>query len=100
MHPEPHHEKNTGMAIVAYLLFFVPLLTDAKHDPFVKYHVHQGFVLFLGWIALSIVSSMLPILGILHLGLLVLLVIGIMNAMHGKMEPLPLIGQYATHFKF
>ncbi|GAF91940.1 unnamed protein product, partial [marine sediment metagenome] len=40
-------EKNTGMAIVAYILFFIPLLTDAKNDPFVKYHVKQGLSLFL-----------------------------------------------------
>jgi uncharacterized membrane protein len=100
MHPEPHHEKNTGMAVVAYIIFFVPLLTDAKNDPFVKYHVHQGFVLFLGWVALSIVSSMVWMLSILHLGLLVLMVLGIMNALHGKQEPLPLIGQFASRFHF
>jgi len=44
-------EKNTGMAIVAYILFFIPLLTDAKKDPFVKYHVKQGLVIFLAWIS-------------------------------------------------
>ena len=40
--------KNTTMAIIAYIIFFVPLLTgDAKKDSFVKYHVKQGLVLFL-----------------------------------------------------
>ncbi|HOE15288.1 MAG TPA: hypothetical protein PLH82_01145 [Candidatus Paceibacterota bacterium] len=43
-------EKNTGMAILAYILFFIPLLTDSKKDPFVKYHVKQGLVLFIGGI--------------------------------------------------
>jgi uncharacterized membrane protein len=95
----PH--KNTGMAIVAYLIFFLPLLTEAKDDPYVKYHVNQGFVLFLVWLAVSILSWIPPIMfvgWILHLGLLVFLVIGILNAAQGKEEPLPLIGQFASHF--
>jgi uncharacterized membrane protein len=100
-------KKNTTMAIIAYILFFIPLLTgDAKKDPFVKYHVKQGLVLFLLAVALSIVSSILPyyfwwsINGLLNLGMLVLLIIGIMNAANGKQEPLPLIGQFADVFKF
>lgn len=100
MHPEPHKDKNTGMAVVAYILFFVPLLTDAKNDPFVKYHVKQGLVLFLAWAVVSVVSMVIWILNILHLGLLVFFVLGILNALHGKEKPLPLIGQYASHFKF
>ena len=88
------------MAIVAYILFFVPLLTDAKNDPFVKYHVKQGLVLFLAWVAVSVASMIIWMLSILNIGLLVLLVLGILNAVHGKEEPLPLIGQYSSHFKF
>ncbi|MBP6855591.1 MAG: hypothetical protein KBC26_01280 [Candidatus Pacebacteria bacterium] len=38
-HKSEEHKKNIAMAIVAYILFFIPLLTDAKNDPFVKYHV-------------------------------------------------------------
>lgn len=53
-------EKNTGMAIVAYIIFFIPLLTEAKNDPFVKYHVKQGLVLFIGWVIVWIISSILP----------------------------------------
>ena len=41
-------KKNTTMAVIAYIIFFVPLLTgDAQKDAFVKYHVKQGLVLFL-----------------------------------------------------
>lgn len=93
-------QKNTGMAIVAYLIFFIPLLTESKNDPFVKFHVKQGLVLFLAWIALTI-FSMVPVIGwvlgpILSLGLLVLMVIGILNAVNGESKELPLIGQYAA----
>jgi len=93
-------QKNTGMAVVAYLIFFVPLLTEAKDDPFVKFHVKQGLVLFLAWIVLTI-FSMVPVIGwvlgpILSLGLLILMVIGILNAVNGETKELPLIGQYAS----
>ncbi len=96
-------QKNTGMAIVAYILFFVPLLTDAKNDPFVKYHVKQGLVLFISYFVVAFVS-VIPVLGIigwlLHLVLLVLLIMGIMNAAKGEQKPLPVIGQFADQFKF
>lgn len=102
--PSPK-EKNIGMAIVAYLLFFVPLLTEAKNDPFVKYHVKQGLVLFLSWVVLSVVGWILPwflawIRIFLSLGLVVLLIIGIMNAAKGEQKPLPLIGKIGEQFKF
>ncbi len=95
---------NTAMAIIAYIIFFVPLLTDARDDPFVKYHVKQGLVLFLSWVVVSFVVSMISFLyviaWILHLALLVLLVIGIMHAVNGERRPLPVIGKFAEHFKF
>ncbi len=100
-------EQNTTMAVIAYIIFFVPLFTDAKNDSFVKYHVHQGFVLFLSFLAVSILSRLLmmtfmiwPIISLLNIGLFILLVIGILNAVGGKQKPLPLIGQFASKFKF
>ena len=96
-------EKNVGMAIVAYFIFFVPLLTDSKDDPFVKFHVKQGLVLFLGWVAVSFISQITFIAffaGILNLAILVLLVIGVMNAAGSKKTPLPLVGHLADNFNF
>lgn len=97
----PHEQgkgKNIGMAVVAYILFFIPLLTDAKNDPFVKYHVKQGLVLFITWFIVAAISW-LPMVylfsWVLHVGLFVLFVIGVMNAVQGKEAPLPLIGQFA-----
>jgi uncharacterized membrane protein len=92
------------MAVVAYILFFVPLLTDAKKDPFVKYHVKQGLVLFIAWVVVCVIDWILSyhlwfISTILSLGLLVLLILGIKNALDGKQEPLPLIGQWGEKFK-
>jgi uncharacterized membrane protein len=99
--------KNTAMAVIAYIIFFIPLLTgDAKKDPFVKYHTKQGLVLFLLVVALNIVNWILPfymwytINWILNLGELVLLIIGISNAVGGKQQPLPVIGKFSDYFKF
>lgn len=100
-HPE-HTGKNIGMAVVAYILFFVPLLTEAKNDPFVKYHVKQGLVLFITWFIVMVIAW-LPMVymfsWILHIGLFVLFIIGIMNAVNGKEAPLPLIGHLADKIK-
>jgi uncharacterized membrane protein len=104
--PSPSTGKNTTMAAIAYIIFFVPLLTDAKDDPFVKFHVKQGLLLVILGLAVSIVNTILgriPFVGwlvalALGIGLFALWVIGIMNALNGKQEPLPLIGQYAEQY--
>ncbi len=97
-------EKNIGMAVVAYIIFFIPLLTDAKDDPFVKYHVHQGFVLFIASIAVSIISFIFPFLFMLtiigQIGIMVLAIIGIANAINGEEKELPLIGHFAEKVSF
>ena len=100
-------KKNTAMAVVAYILFFVPLLTgDAKKDAFVKYHTKQGLVLFLLAVLINVIDWIIPfyfwytISWLLSLGTLVLLIIGITNAVGGKEQPLPLIGKFADIFKF
>lgn len=99
--------KNTAMAVIAYILFFVPLLTgDAKKDAFVKYHTKQGLVLFLLAVLVNLIGWLVPfyfwysISWLFSLCILVLLVLGIINAVNGKQEPLPVIGKFASIFKF
>src|SRR4030043_821085 len=95
-------KPNTGMAIVAYLVFFLPLLTEAKKDPFVRYHVGQGLgllitffifrfltIFLLGPSVLFAVVFYLYLTYLINILLLVLLVLGIMNAANGKQKPLP-----------
>ncbi|MFA5127733.1 MAG: DUF4870 domain-containing protein [Patescibacteria group bacterium] len=102
-------EPNTGMAIVAYILFFIPLLTDAKKDPFVRFHVKQGFLIFAVSAILWIIRAMIPwyyiltwswLFSLLGLATLVFAIIGIINAANGKKEKLPFIGDFADKFKF
>ena len=101
-------EKNTGMAIIAYIIFFIPLLTDAKNDPFVKFHVKQGLALFIFGVAGSIICSVLTavLIGLLlapllSIAVLVLAIIGIINASQGVEKDLPVIGKLiADKLKF
>lgn len=90
-------EKNKGLAILAYIIFFIPLIA-AKDSKFAMYHTNQGLILFLAAIALNIAGSMIPVLGwfvILPFGwifVIVAAILGIINASEGEMKPLPLIG--------
>ena len=90
-------EKNKVMAILAYILFFVPLLA-AKDSPFAMYHANQGLLLFLMSVSVNIIGYLVPIIGwfiVLPVGgiaVLVFMILGIINAANGQMKPLPLIG--------
>ena len=114
--PQNDAEANKGMAILSYLIFFVPLIAGThKTSPFVKFHVNQGTVLVIFSVALSIATAILSAIfsallfaarayGIIALvtGLftligfapLVLVIIGIINASKGVMKQLPIIGKF------
>ena len=93
-------QQNKTMAIIAYILFFIPLLTgDHRKSPFVKFHTNQGTVLFLISMAAQIVSGILVFIVIgcflwplFSLVSLILCILGIINAANGEMKPLPIIG--------
>ena len=88
------------------LLVFVPILSGSKSE-FVRFHANQGLVLFicsvlwnaLDWILSRFVwfmdvgiISLGDLLGIVNLALVVLAIIGIVNACKSKKEELPFIG--------
>ncbi|WP_318936994.1 DUF4870 domain-containing protein [Oceanobacillus halotolerans] len=91
-------DQNKGMAILAYIIFFIPLLA-AKESPFAMYHANQGLTLFLCGVSVYIVGTIIPIIGWLFIlplgsiGLLILAIMGIINAANGHEKPLPLIGK-------
>ena len=98
-------EENKWIACLSYLgiLFLIPLLAK-KDSPYSQFHAKQGIVLFLGWIAASVIN-VIPILGqiifvIASLFFLVLFFIGVINALSGKAKELPLIGQLGHKFNF
>ncbi len=82
-------EKNKTMAMLAYLVFFIPLLTEAKDSPFAKFHANQSLLLLIAYIVLSFI----PFLGwLLWIVVFVFWIMGILNASKGEMKELPLIG--------
>lgn len=90
-------EKNKVMAVLAYIIFLIPLLA-AKDSPFAKFHTNQGLILFLAGIAVAILS-VIPIIGwiigiVAPIAITVLAVIGIIAAYKGEAKELPLIGKF------
>jgi len=114
--PQGDAEQNKGMAVLAYILFFIPLLAGThKTSEFVKYHTNQGIVLVIFYVALGIVTSIFSailmgiavaslavglimavpvIIGLIWIFPLILVIIGIVNAATGKMKPVPVIGKF------
>ena len=97
-------QKNTGMAILCYfgILVLIPFLTDAKNDPFVKFHIKQGLVLLIAYLIIGVITA-LPVIGWIVGGvawilLLILFIMGIINAASGKEVELPVIGKFGSSF--
>ena len=93
-------EKGKTMAFVAYLVFFVPLLMDdMKQNKFVMFHTEQSIVLLIVNILVGIVGTITCGIGlVLYIPLLIFYIMGIVNALGGKMTPLPLIGAFGEKF--
>ncbi len=89
-------EENKIFAIMGYLglLFLVPLLAK-KESPFAQFHAKQGMVLCItSFVAMFVVW--IPFIGwAVWLFLLIMMIMGIVNAAGGKMKELPLIGGIA-----
>lgn len=106
--PVAAEDSNTlVMSILAYIgiLVLVPLLV-AKDNPTVKFHIKQGLVLFIAQVALWVVGNMsysmmfgmlAPIIMLVNLGLIILAIIGIVNAVKKLEKELPLVGGLAKH---
>ncbi len=101
MHITPEEiQQGKTMAIVAYLIFFIPLLMDdMRNNKFVMFHTEQSILLLILNIAAGIIGAITCGIGlILYVPWLILLIMGIMNAANGEVKPLPLIGQYGEKF--
>ncbi len=92
------------IAAIGYLgiLCLVPLLLK-KDSVFAQHHGKQGLVLLIAWIILW-VGNVIPVLGqiVWALGsivLVILVILGMINALQGKMWDLPVLGGYAKNLK-
>ena len=117
---DPDVEKNKGMAVLAYILFLIPLVA-APSSKYARYHANQGLLLFILLITVCVFVALLqggkmlashllvaiPILDwffacgltllqpALLIGWIALMIVGIINAANGIKKPLPGIGHWA-----
>lgn len=96
--------QNSIVAALSYFGPFIlfPYLTN-KEDPFTHFHIKQGLVLIvlevILWVLGMFAFMLFPIISIINLGLLILSIIGIINALQRKMVELPLVGKFADQIK-
>ncbi len=92
-------DRSRAVSMLAYLgiLFFLPLVVypDSKYG---RYHANQGLVLFLFWTVGSLICRHIPLLGgffgwIYGALMVIMLIIGMVNAYNGRAIPLPVIGR-------
>ncbi|HHS49933.1 MAG TPA: hypothetical protein ENN07_02340 [candidate division Zixibacteria bacterium] len=93
-------EDGKTMGILAYILFLIPLLAQ-RENRFAMFHTEQAIVLCIIAIALSIIGNVsiatciIPIIAsIATIGVFVLWIMGLINAIGGKAKFVPIVGQY------
>jgi len=101
-------DEGKSLAWLSYLGIFllIPLLVQ-KNNEYSKFHVKQGIVLLICSIVLSVAGFLLlfiPVLGMIifwgiYVFLLILSIMGLVNSLTEKTEPLPIIGKYAEKIK-
>ncbi|TAL50614.1 hypothetical protein EPN81_02335 [Patescibacteria group bacterium] len=92
------------ISAIGYLgiLCLLPLLLR-KESAFAQHHGKQGLVILLVWLALWF-GMIIPFLGQIvwalgSLVLIILVILGMVNALQGKMWELPVLGKYAKQIK-
>lgn len=94
-------DEGKTIAIISYITFIgliiAYLLNNSKHNAYAQFHIGQSVRIvvlalansLLGWVlpySLSIITTLIGI------GILVLIILGVVNAINGKTTPLPVIG--------
>lgn len=97
-------EKNVVMGVLSYIgpLVIVSYATS-NSDPFVHFHVKQGFVLLAieaaMWVLGMFIWQLYPIIGLVNIATFVLSIIGIVNVVQGNQKELPLVGSFSSYIK-
>ncbi len=94
-------DEGKTIAIISYItiigLIIAYILNNTKNNAFAKFHIGQSARIvvlafanmLLGWV---LPSSLGLITTIVSIGIFVLIILGIVNAVNGKTTPLPVIG--------
>ena len=97
----------TGMLVLSYLglLALIPLIVE-KNDKDVQWHAKHGLVLtallFIGWVAISIVGYVMPFFYLLHpvwwLVWFIVMILCIVKAVNGQRFTIPGVSEFADKF--
>ena len=107
-------QKNKLFHILSYIpyLFLISLFIPEKNNPAVRFHCGQGMILTIVSVAFEIIFSIIGFIigwssvlalviaipaAVVDIAVLVLVIIGIVNAVNDKEEELPIIGKYAFY---
>ena len=96
--------KGTAWLSYLFILWLIPLLT-MKENTFAKFHVKQGIMLTILWVASSVLMA-IPIIGwladlVIWVFAIIMMVMGIVNSLNGKYWQMPIVGKWAADwFKF
>ncbi len=90
------------ITIIGWIIAFVLHKTKDDRSAATGFHIEQSLGLIIVAVALAIVGNILisvvPLLGliftVINLGLIVLWVFGLINAIQEKQQPIPLIGPF------
>lgn len=94
-------DEGKTIAIICYItiigLIIAYILNNSKNNPFAKFHIEQSVRIVLLGFANFLLAWVLPyslnvITTIISIGIFVLIILGIVNAVNGKTTPLPVIG--------
>ena len=92
-------ENTKILSLFSYLgiLLLIPLLA-CKDSKFARFHVNQGLVLLIAGLIASVIA-LIPLVGWIVSAVwsiidLVLVILGIVNAVTGKAKELPIIGKF------
>ena len=96
-------DEGKTMAIISYIftpigLLIAYLMNNDKNNAFAKFHIGQSVRLAILGAANYALERILPhtidfISSFISLGILVLMILGIINAVNGKTKKLPIIGE-------
>ena len=92
-------KKDKLAAVFSYLgwvFWIIGFIIRNKDDALSRHHLNQGFLLCIAETVVGLLSRVRGIIGtaagIVSLGILVLTIMGIIRAVKGSDEPLPIIG--------
>ncbi len=88
-------------SILSYFSLWIIGLIQMPKDEDVKFHVNQGIIISIGWVAFGLLSwvlALIPVLGwilliAIPIFLIVLMILGAIAANKGELKELPLIGK-------